>query len=92
MAGLLIGKHRIKRECRTVRDDDLRVCSPDDILFGQMQPLRKNTHQRRMEGQGTALKGDRFFDIQSLCQTADRLFGDGMEGGKRQICLGDALI
>ena len=58
----------------------------------QAKPFSKNIDQCRIEGQRTAFKNDGFLDIQSLCQTADGLFGNGVEGGQCQILTGNTLI
>ena len=62
------------------------------LVFFQVQTFRKDIDQLRVEGQRTAFKDDRRFDIESLCQSADRLFGDRVEGGEGDICLCDSLV
>ena len=58
----------------------------------QAKPFSKNIDQCRIEGQRTAFKNNRLLDVQTLSKTADGLFGNGVEGGQRQILTGNTLI
>ena len=73
-------KHAKKRQSCAVGYHDLRLFRQDNVIFFQLQTLGKDLHKLRMELERAALKGYRLFNIQSLGQTADGLFGNGMVG------------
>ena len=51
----------------------------DCLAFAQMKPLLKNAAKRGVEGERAAFKDDRRLEFQSLGQSADGLFGDGVK-------------
>ena len=74
-------------QSRALRHHQLRVLRNQNVLGGKPQPLGKHPNQGWIEGEGTALKGHRLFNLQTLGQAADGLFGDGVEGGQSQVLL-----
>ena len=64
----------------------------DRLRFGEAQPLPEHADQRLIECKRTALKNHGSGDIQTLCQTANGLLCNSVQGGKGQILLGYALI
>ena len=84
--GVLLSREQlVDRDGSAPGHDGLRVLRPNDVLFLQIQPLRKHPHQRGVEGQRAALKDDGGHQLQPLGQAADGLLGDGVEGGERDI-------
>jgi len=68
------------------------VFRDEALVFFQVQTFREDIDQLRVEGQRTSFKDDRRFDIESLCKSADRLFGDRVEEGEGDISFCDSLV
>ena len=87
-----VPEQAVQGQCRTAGDHHLGAFRDDDLVFGELEPLREDTDQHRVEGQGTALEHHRGTDVQPLGQSADALLCDGVEGRERQIAGQDALV
>ena len=57
-----------------------------------MQAFTEHANEDGIEGERLALEDDGRYDVEPLRQAAERLFRYGMEGGKREVGLRDALV
>ena len=91
-ACVFAGEKLVEGERGTVRDDGFWVMGAYGFAFAQLQTLAENADKRGVEREWPAFKDDGRNDVESLRKAAQRLLGDGVESGKRQIGLGCALV
>ena len=89
-----IGRRRYQRDGkrRPDGDKDLRLVWSDDLIVGELETLGEHPDEGVIEGQRSALKDHRRFDLQPLGETADRLPRYGVERGESQIGPIDPLV
>ena len=83
--GRLVGKQSVNRHSRTKGNDGLWMLRYYNIIVLKMQPFGKHLYQFRVEGKRTPFKDDGRAEFQALRQSANGLFGDGVESGKRNV-------
>ena len=82
---LLTGEKLIHGNGGAPGHNGLRVFRTDNVRLPKAQPLGKHPHQCGVEGERTAFKNDGGRQLQSLGESADGLFGNGVEGGQGNI-------
>ena len=82
----------VQRKRRSIGHDGFRMLRHQNLIFQEVQTLGKHPDQRRIEGHRAAFKQHGTADVQSLCQAADGLLRNGMEGGECQVFFGNALV
>ena len=87
-----VGEHAGKRQRGTAGNHGFRVIGDDGLVVGEVEALLENAYQRGVERERAAFEDDGRAHVDALCQAAERLLGDGMEGRQGQVVAGCPLI
>ena len=64
----------------------------DGLVVGEVEALLENAYQRGVERKRAAFEDDGRAHVDALRQAAERLLGDGVEGGQGQVVAGCPLV
>ena len=88
----LFGEHGAQRKGRTHGHQHLGMFRHNGLLVANAQAFLEGAYESRVKGQGATLENHRGLDFHALGKTADGLLGDGVETGKGDVFLGNAVV